>query len=227
MALTLLFYRVVIPTRTEALPKRSDLHLARKTWHIVTGLAIVFTVTLSGMSRSAAVSVLGTILSFNLFVEYLRLRNPKVNEVALRFWKPLMRRGEESRLSGIPYYLAAAILVIGAFPEPVAMLSLLFLACGDPVASYFGIRFGSYSIRFPHGKTLVGTMSAVIVCSLITAIYLASYPAISGWDYVLVIIAGGFAGGIAEALPFEVDDNFTVPVVSGFILWITFILLGI
>jgi len=38
-----------------------------------------------------------------------------------------------------------------------------------------------------------------------------------------VVLLGGFAGAVSELLPLELDDNFTIPVVSGFILWLGFI----
>src|SRR5687767_504974 len=97
---------------------RSDLHLARKAWHMIMGLVIV-AVYMSGMSRSTAVVTLGTILGIDLFMETLRLKVPSINEKVMKFWGPLMRSNEIDRLSGTPYYLAATILAIGIFPEPV------------------------------------------------------------------------------------------------------------
>jgi len=44
---------------------------------------------------------------------------------------------------------------------------------------------------------------------------------------IALTVMGGLAGGGAELLPLEVDDNFSIPIVSGFVLWLAFILLGI
>jgi dolichol kinase len=44
---------------------------------------------------------------------------------------------------------------------------------------------------------------------------------------LILSLVGGIAGGTAELLPLEVDDNFSIPVVSGFVLWLTFIVLGL
>jgi dolichol kinase len=38
-------------------------------------------------------------------------------------------------------------------------------------------------------------------------------------------LLGGFAGAVAEALPLDIDDNFSIPVVSGFIMWAGFLLI--
>ena len=36
---------------------------------------------------------------------------------------------------------------------------------------------------------------------------------------------GGLSGGLAELIPFDMDDNFVIPVVSGFMLWLGMIVL--
>jgi dolichol kinase len=137
-----------------------------------------------------------------------------------------MRSCEVDRFSGVPYYLSAAILAIGIFPQPIAVLSILYLACGDPIASLFGILYGKKSIRFANGKSCVGTIAGISTCAVTTFIFLNGLH-LSGGTLLGLTLIGGLAGGTAELLPFEVDDNFVIPIVSGFILWLAFILLGI
>jgi diacylglycerol kinase (CTP) len=204
---------------------RSDLHLARKIWHMGMGLVIAF-IYMSGLSRSASVIVLGSFLGLDLLVETARLRIPSFNESVMRFWGPIMRSCEVNRFSGVPYYLSASILAIGIFPKAIAILSILYLACGDPIASLFGILHGDRSVRFSNGKSLVGTLAGVITCMLATFVYLKTLS-LSDGVIIPVMLLGGIAGGAAELLPLEIDDNFSIPVVSGFILWLGFILLGI
>ena len=40
-------------------------------------------------------------------------------------------------------------------------------------------------------------------------------------------LLGGLIGGTVEMLPLDVDDNFSIPVVSGFAMWLLFIVMGI
>lgn len=204
---------------------RSDLHLLRKIWHMVMGLVIVF-VYLSGTSRSTGVLILGSVLGFDLLMEATRLRIPAFNEKMLRFWGPFMRATEVNRFSTVPHYISAAIIAIGVFPKPVAVLSLLYLACGDPMASLVGILYGHKGPRLASGKTLIGTAAGVVVCALVTIIYLKTLE-IPDSTVLAMAVIGGFAGGMAELLPFEIDDNFTIPVISGFVMWFAFLLFGI
>jgi len=204
---------------------RNDLHLLRKLWHMIMGLVIVFCY-LSGTSRSTGVLILGSVLGFDLLMESMRLRSPAFNEKMLRFWGPFMRAHEVNRFSTVPHYVSAAIIAVGIFPKPIAVLSLLYLACGDPIASLVGILYGHKGPRFASGKTLIGTAGGVLTCAILTWVYLKSLEVSDGMVIVMSII-GGLAGGMAELLPFDIDDNFTIPVISGFVLWFSFMVFGI
>jgi diacylglycerol kinase (CTP) len=204
---------------------RSDLHLLRKSWHMVMGLMIAFIYLYSGITVTGAVLLTATALGIDLFVETARLRIPAFNESILRYWGPFMRSNEINRMSGVPYYLAATLLTIAIFPKPVAILSILYLACGDPIASLFGILYGKRSMRLAQGKSLIGTMAGVAACMVVGYVFLKSLG-LSDATVLPVAILGGLAGGTAELMPFDWDDNFTIPVISGFFLWLLFILFG-
>ena len=219
------FFHTGGATPSVRLHLRSDLHLARKAWHMFMGCVIAF-IYWSGMSVSTSVTILGSVLVWDLAMETARLKIPAFNEVLMRAWGPFMRDCERNRLSGIPHYLSATLLAIAIFPKPVALLSILFLACGDPIASLFGILYGKKSIQFASGKSLIGTAAGVVACALVSFFFLGTIPLSSGSFWVLTAV-GALAGGMAELVPLDVDDNFSIPVISGFVLWLTFIVLGI
>ncbi len=204
---------------------RSDLHLARKAWHMMMGLVVAFAYW-GGVSKTTAIIILSVVFTFDLFVETMRLRSPSFNEKIMKVWGPIMRSCEMHRMSAVPHYLLASILAIAIFPKAVAVLSILYLACGDPVASLFGVLYGHKSIRFSSGKTLIGTLAGVLVCVAISILFLKALYLPSGTVLVISLV-GGLAGGVTELIPFEVDDNFTIPMVSGFVLWLAFLLAGI
>ncbi|MCM2278831.1 MAG: hypothetical protein NDJ89_12215 [Oligoflexia bacterium] len=212
-------------TLTSTLQARSDLHLLRKTWHLTMGVAMAF-IYLAGLPAPTALFILILALGLAMFVETMRLRNPAINEKVLRYWGPLMRNCEIGRVSGVPHYLAATIIAIAIFPKPVAVLSVLYLACGDPIASLCGILYGNRGPRFASGKSLIGTMAGVTTCIVISLLFLSSLQLSTG-TLLAVSLIGGIAGGTAELMPFDADDNFTIPVISGFVLWLAFIVFGI
>ena len=204
---------------------RNDLHLARKTWHMVMGLFIAF-LYLAGVPQDTGVILLSFFLGLDLLIESTRLRSSAFNHKIVRFWGPFMRNHELRQMSTIPHYLASVALAIAIFPKPVAVLSIIYLACGDPIASLFGILYGSKGPRFSDGKTLIGTLAGVVTCALVTFIYLNTLSMPSQTVLALSLV-GGIAGGMAELLPFDVDDNFTIPVISGFVMWLAFMVAGV
>jgi dolichol kinase len=210
---------------------RSDLHLMRKLWHMLMGLFMVG-IYMAGLTRSEGVLILGFFLAMCLAGETARLRIPAMNELVIRFWGPLMRSCEVDRYSGTPYYIASSLIAVGIFPKPIAALSIAFLAVGDPIASLFGILYGDRSVRFSNGKSLIGTAAGMIACSGVAFLFLQFMNSTQfmelKFEHLLILSAiGGIAGGGAELLPMEVDDNFAIPVVSGFMLWLAFIGMGI
>ena len=81
-------------------------------------------------------------------------------------------------------------------------------------------------MRLASGKSLIGTLAGTVTCAIVTFIFLTNLQLSDGVVLTLTAI-GGLAGGTAELFPLEVDDNFSIPIVSGFVLWLAFILLGI
>lgn len=205
-----------------ALPVRNDLHLSRKIWHMVTGLAIV-SCYVGGMPQSTALTILGALFVWCASLETMRLRNPALNEKCIKVFGAVIRSHEVNKISGMPYYLASSIVAVGIFPKPVAVLSLLYLAFGDPLASLVGILYKERSVKIFNGtKSLHGTAAGFAVCAVMTWIFLRT-SGMYGLDLIRLSLLGGFAGAFAELLPLDLDDNFTIPVISGFILWLGFI----
>lgn len=206
---------------------RSDLHLARKIWHMTMGLLIVGLHSGDFFPKHVSILILGLFLALSLFVETARLKFPSLNLHVVRLWGPLMRSHEITRSSTIPYFIAASLVCIGFFPKPVAVLALLYLAVGDPVASMTGVLYGHLGPRFANGKTLVGTLGSVLACLVCSAVYLALGTKLSFDQFVMLTLIGGVVGGVVEHVPLEIDDNFSIPVISGFVVWLAFLVLGV
>ena len=64
------------------------------------------------------------------------------------------------------------------------------------------------------------------ICCIITFVFLLLNQ-VSPFNSMCIALAGGLAGGGAEMLPLEIDDNFSIPLVSGLALWVAFLIVGI
>ena len=200
------------------LQKRSQLHWARKLWHVIGVLLIywIYRVTPSW----AAIPLVLTVWMIAVLGDYARIRIPAMNQIVLRLFRPFLRDYEVDHLAGTSALLTGVAILIAFFPRDIVSLSLLFLAFADPIASAVGIRFGKDKI-FGH-KSLQGTIAAFFVCATICGIYLSF--SLETWPRVMLLSClGGLIGALAEVIPIgNLDDNLTMPVVSAFLLWIVF-----
>jgi len=124
------------------------------------------------------------------------------------FFGKVLREQEKETLMGSTYFLFSSLLTILLFPKSIAIVSLLILILSDTSAALVGKGIGKISI---FGKTLEGSL-AFFFCSLLIV-----------WLYPNL---NRFWGGIAalgatliEILPIRVDDNLTIPLVAGAIMF--------
>jgi dolichol kinase len=211
--------RLRLPSSTAGLRHRSDLHLARKCFHMSGAMGILVPYLFFDYSREMMSAILGTLLAIIMSIEYARARWEWVNGVAVRCMGPIMRDTEVNQLSGIPFYMASCLFAFLIFPEHITVLSILYLAFGDPSSSFFGVLYGRSKI-FPN-KSLQGTLGGFFVCAVATFAYLL-WQGMNPELILVLSLLGGFAGAVAELLPLNVDDNFAIPVVSGALMVVAF-----
>ncbi|MGZ3742231.1 MAG: diacylglycerol/polyprenol kinase family protein [Pseudobdellovibrionaceae bacterium] len=205
------------------LKKRSDIHLARKIWHIG-GVFGIFLAYILLPEIISSILLAFAVLIF-LPIDFLRHKNPALNDWMVHAFKPIMRTHEIHRIAGTTYLLSGVCVIVAFFPRPVVALTLLFLAFADPIASFVGIKYGKDKV-FGH-KSIQGFMAAFTVCAVATSIYLTYYNIML--DRVIVVsLLAGLIGALAELVPIgKIDDNFTLPVLSGIGLYILFYFFGL
>ncbi len=202
------------------LKARSDLHIARKIWH-ATGISIM---VLVHATQPIEVSWLALGLFALLIVpgDVIRQYNSKVNFWAHKLFGPVMRKSESKRISGSSFLVLGAALNLLFFESDIINISLLFLAFGDPIASYFGIRFGREKLA--NGKTLQGFLAALVVCSIIVGVYCYSTNILVDRLWIVIPI-GGIIGALSELITIKnLDDNLSFPVLSSLGLSLMFYL---
>jgi glycerol-3-phosphate acyltransferase PlsY len=93
------------------------------------------------------------------------------------------------------------------FELEIAVTALVFLVFGDMAGKIFGLAYGRHKI---FNKTLEGTLANFGVM-IITSYILYTSLNIP----LIVLIAGGLAAPLIEIIPIGINDNFTVPIISG------------
>ena len=171
--------------------------------------------------RVTALSLIIPVAAVFITLDIARFYSTGVREWFHSAFGHLLRKHEtdheNKRLNGASYLLISAIICILIFPKIITVTSFSILIISDLSAALIGKRFGKR--RF-LGKTLEGSLgffiSSVIVVALTPKIeyHLGEY---------LIGIAGAFIGTVVEASPMDVDDNLSVPLSVGAVMWILYL----
>ena len=178
----------------------------RRLFHMAVGS--LFPVLALLVDREAFFAALITATVALVAADIVRLRVRRMNLLAQRWLGPLLRRGEESRLTGASYVLLGTLAAFALFQRDVAVLAVLFLAVGDPVAAMVGMRFRHGRL---FGKSPMGSMAMVAAALGVIALL----DATGGVGFRCPFVAGAVVAALAEILPLPVNDNLTVPLSAG------------
>ena len=151
--------------------------------------------------------LMGILTGFALVVELVKWGSPHFGEFFFRIFKPLLRRHErKGAMTGATYYLISAFLCILLFAKTLAIVCIFFMVLGDMAAALVGKKWGKTKLL--GKKSLEGSTACFIVC---TAIALVKFNPI-------IAIVGALVATIVELIPFPIDDNLTVPLISGAVM---------
>ncbi|KAI9633659.1 uncharacterized protein MKK02DRAFT_28450 [Dioszegia hungarica] len=217
--------------------KAVDWEIPRKTLHSSIGFLALFLYFLEPPSVKPLVIILSASLVTVTIADYLRFNFPAFRELWEANLGFLMRESERDKVNGVVYYLVGVITVLTLYPREVAVVSVLTLSWSDTTASTIGRLWGRYTpplpahlplvpaIRFAPRKSLAGFLAATITGAAICTGFWwngsADQWAVLSGRIGVIVTAGvvGVGGAIAEALDLGLDDNLTLPIISGAIIW--------
>ncbi|MFX1499541.1 MAG: glycerol-3-phosphate acyltransferase [Promethearchaeota archaeon] len=153
---------------------------------------------------------IGSVALAFIILELVRFMHKQTNVLLTEKVKSIFKKGEISKFSSMTIFLVAGFISILVFEKNIAITSLIFLIFGDIFGKIFGLAFGKHKI---FDKTLEGTLAylgSVLICGYFI-FFLLDIP-------LIVLVCGGAVAPIIELFSFGVDDNFTVPIVSGTIM---------
>lgn len=156
--------------------------------------------------------LVGTVALIFLIIDIDRLSRLSLIRTLLKKELTIFKPSEEKRLSSLTLFLVGSFLTIWLFNQMIAITAMLMLIFGDIFSKIFGMAYGRHPL---FKKTLEGSL-AFLGCGLICIFILST--ALS-WSPTLMLV-GVIAASIAEILPLGIDDNLTIPLLSGFFMWI-------
>lgn len=207
----------------------------RKVFHVLIGFITLYLYTIGVQVQQLVVPLLTAFVLIAL-VDYARLNSPALNQWYCSAMGFLMREREVHTYNGVIWYLLGLVLVFIKCPKDVLVMAVLLLSWLDTAASTFGRAFGYLTPKVTKNKSLAGLMAAfvtgVLSAFLLYGYFLPQYPQWNAgyemaWTAELSLLGlpalalvSGLVAAVSEGIDiFGWDDNFTIPVISGYVLW--------
>jgi dolichol kinase len=184
----------------------SGVEIRRKLVHLAT---LVIPVGYGLTSQETVLTPVIPLFLCLLAVDLLRHFHSGMSSLFNRFFfGRVLREDEKPSLMGSTYFLFSTILAILLFPKPIAIASLLILILSDTAAALVGKGIGRTRI---FGKTLEGSGAFLVTSLLIVWLF----PNLNRFAGTLAALGGT----LIELLPIRLNDNVSIPLVTGAIMF--------
>ena len=197
----------------ETMVKKERTEWPRILFHILTGLTIVSIYGLTNISKEQSLIILGAVALFFLLGDLFRQFIPRVNRLAHKIFKGIIRQEEKRKIASTTYYVIGCWVAILIFPRLVASIAVLLLVVGDTSAKI---------IRQARGRhfTLEAISGNFIICFLVAWLIfrVAEIP-----NAIVLSLLGALGASAAEMIP--KIDNLAIPILSGVLMTIGFYLI--
>lgn len=209
----------------------------RKTLHSSIGLGTLYLYR-HGATGPQIIRVILPSLIVVTTADIIRFNNAPFARLYERLLGPLMRPSEKHGWNGVIWYMLGVITVLYFYPDDIGALSICLLSWCDTAASIIGRSIGHYGPRLRKGKSLIGSLAALVTGALTTFYFFgsiaphrldnSSWSPNSSLGLWGVSLLGGLIASFSEYVDiFSIDDNLLIPVVSGQLLYMTLITFGL
>ena len=162
------------------------------------------------------ITFLSAMVIFCFFIEIFRNQNSFISKFFKKYLSFMMRSFEkQGSLTGSTWVFLGALTTIILIPQPFSLLALFFLAFGDTLAALVGMKFPFLKVG---NKTLSGFFACFIMCLFVGLILNFEISS-------KIILIGAFTAAIAELTSIKINDNISIPVLSGFAMYLGSILI--
>jgi len=179
--------------------------MKRKLFHL---LALLYPVFYNTLPRSTVLIIAGALVILDIIVESMRFVFPVMNHTILKPFSGIYRDSEMNSISTLLWTFTGAFLTMFIFTDTkVVTVALLYMVFGDSLAGLVGVWIGRTKLGRSK-KSLEGSFSCFVVCLLVGLFFL-------DWR---VAVLGALIATIVELMPLPLNDNFWLPLISGFSL---------
>lgn len=185
--------------------QKFDRELSRKWSHLLVGVILWSgSLLFDNLIHQLIVAIIYTIVV--TILEYMDLVPDQRDDASL-----------DNKKAALLYGLGQCILALLLLIDPKYILhyglATFTLAFGDAFAALVGIRYGKYSIKLPHNKSLIGTIAFIVaaIIGMLIPCTILGY----GLSLITQLIILAIVGSIVEIYAGD-NDNLLIQVIVGF-----------
>ncbi len=185
--------------------------IMRKSTHMG-ALVIPGTYILFELGKIEMLYLMAPLALLIIFADVSRLRNYWFwkQEIVRKIFSPMVRPHEsKGDFTGATYILMSFCLTIALYPKAVAITAISFIIVGDTFAALIGRKVKSP--KFYKNKSVAGSLGCLAGMAIVAFVVAKFVPGMT----LQIALWGALVGTIFEAFSFGIDDNVTVPILSG------------
>jgi phosphoserine phosphatase len=192
---------------TEKTHSPSKRDFIRETIHIGSFLVPVVSAYLS-LSHVFFVFLIFVVTVVYIISELARVQGFNVPVTSTITWNAAITPEIYEFVTAPIFFAVGIILALVVFPIPVGYAAIAILTLGDGFASLFGKKLGRHVFPYNRGKMVEGTFFGFL------------FAFAGAWFFVgpLKALIGAALGMFVETLPAPINDNLTIPILSGLVL---------
>ncbi|MBA7688124.1 Glycerol-3-phosphate acyltransferase [subsurface metagenome] len=194
---------IILPMRKK-LKRLEELKFWRKILRFST---LFFPILYIFFNRGVVLYTLIPVTLIFIFIDIFRLKNKRMLRAVMKT--------KEKRISGITLLLISFLICVLVFQKEIAILALTFTIIGDNFASFIGSKYSQIQIKL--FKKSFESLFLFFATSFFSGLILITlnWIQVSFW----LVLLGSASAAIIEIVSTKIiDDNLSVPILSGVIM---------
>lgn len=187
--------------------------MQRPLFHFIGGM--IFPIAYYFIDREILLQIMAAALVLVMLFELVRAKYPLFNNWTWQNFRGFFKENEKKTVTGMPYFISGILVTVLFFDKPIAIAALCFLTFGDVTAAIVGKKIGRHKI-FPP-RSIEGSVAFFLIVILVGFILKRYF--FPGDLTTTAILASALVAAIMETLPIALDDNLTIPIIAGSVLY--------
>lgn len=208
--------------------------IARKGVHLMSlSFIVIYIIFAALFGHRVGLLALAFLLVLLIEFEYFRIELKRKIPIISKFWW-VKREKEKERLGAEVFFLIGSIICLAIFDLRIAVAAILMTTFGDLAAALIGKKFGKHWLPYLKNRAWEGIIAELVVNLVVGFLILRTV--VNGTMWWLggsfgqpiwpVIITMAVVATAVETVISKLDDNLLIPVFSGFMGQITFMIVA-